>query len=331
MEYSKRKFVIIAVIALVCLGLLLALILNLDNIFNGEGFFSGISATESQKKLQTVYIDNVPYLPRKEVVNFLVMGLDEEGYAEGEGRAQVDFLLLISFNKEDQTYKMYQIDRDTMAEVDTYNNRGEKIGTKTEQIALSYAYGDNKTISNPQKANNTIKSVSKLFYGLKIHHYVAITMSGTAELVDALGGINIVVKDDMTAINELFVHGEEVMLDGKLALQYIRARGGLDVPTNIARMARQRDFLSVVIEKLASTELDTGNALSIYSSIEEYTFTGCDDDCFSELFGYLNDYSSLGIVSLEGESVRGEKFMEFYIDENVMKGLVTNVFFEKAK
>ena len=326
----KTKYLISAAVFVICFVVLAAFILNLDNLLVGDNGYTGPTASESHDKIKTVYIDGEPYLPREEIVNLLVMGLDEAGYADQGGRAQVDFLLLISFNKEDKTYKMYQINRDTMADVDIYNSLGEMIDTKKQQIALSYAYGDKTSINSIQKANNTIKSLSKLLYGVKIHHYVTVTIAGASNFVDEIGGVDVMINQDMTMINPMFVKGEQVSLDGESAIQYLRARKGLDDSTNVARMERHKTFVDAVIQRMSQIDFNAEKLESLYNAVSPYVFTGCQNACFDEIFGYFDSFASAGIEALPGKAVMGEVYIEFYLDEDKMKGLVTNVFLKRA-
>ena len=55
---------------------------------------------------------------------------------------------------------------------------------------------------------------------------------------------------DFSEIDPTLVQGDEVTLDGEKALTYVRSRHHIDDQTNIARMARQRQFLAALEETL---------------------------------------------------------------------------------
>ena len=43
----------------------------------------------------------------------------------------------------------------------------------------------------------------------------------------------------------------------------------------------------------------------------------------------LHDYTFTGINTVEGEALKGEEFMEFYADEELLKQLVLDLFYEE--
>ena len=324
---SKKR--IIQLISLViCLVICVAFVLNFDRIFPDESHGDGGSASDIEKDRLTVYIDGEKYLRRTDVETFLIMGLDRVGDIYTDGRAQADALLLVVFDKSQSTYRMIQINRDTMTEVDRYNNRGEYVDTQTMQIALSYAYGELNSIISMKKCRNTSKAVSGLLYGIKIDHYLCITMDGLSKLVDHVGGVEITIEEDLTEIDERFEAGARVLMDGELALEFVRARSSLSDSSNIARMERQRVFLGALIERMGDDSMEEFDLIEAYAKVEDNSLTGCDEVCMDVISEYISDFDSLGVSALPGEAVMGEKYMEFYVNEEELKGFIKDVFLE---
>ena len=97
--------------------------------------------------------------------------------------------------------------------------------------------------------------------GLDIHYYVLVDMAGFATLIDAMGGVEIDVKervglginDDGTNPNweppSVYIEPGKQVLDGEMALWYARSRYQT---TDYARMERQRDLQDAVISQLPS-------------------------------------------------------------------------------
>lgn len=49
----------------------------------------------------------------------------------------------------------------------------------------------------------------------------------------------------------------------------------------------------------------------------------------STLFNKYKDYQLAEVITPKGENVRGEKFMEFYLDEEAFKEMVIDVFYKE--
>ncbi|MEV8634757.1 LCP family protein [Streptosporangium sp. NPDC051023] len=88
--------------------------------------------------------------------------------------------------------------------------------------------------------------------GLRIDHYMEIGFGGFVGIVDAIGGVEIDVKQDIkdrkAGIN--LKKGRQV-LDGGTALGYVRTRATGAIP-DFERTQRQRQFFSAVVKKAAS-------------------------------------------------------------------------------
>ncbi len=85
--------------------------------------------------------------------------------------------------------------------------------------------------------------------GLELQYYVLIDMQGFADMVDALGGVDITVAEDVP----LGVNGQkqtgvieagEYRMDGALTLEYVRARYNT---TDYERMERQRQVQAAIL------------------------------------------------------------------------------------
>ena len=94
--------------------------------------------------------------------------------------------------------------------------------------------------------------------GLKIHSFVMVNMAGFKELVDALGGLTINVKERLPIGGQLddgsdatgWIEPGVQQMDGRLALWYARSRHGT---SDYARMARQHEVERLILKKLTPT------------------------------------------------------------------------------
>ena len=149
---------------------------------------------------------------------------------------------------------------------------------------------------------------------------------------DLVGGVTLEVLDDFTGVDETLVKGETVTLTGEHALNYIRSRKGLDDPTNINRMARQRQYLDALYRKtLECAENDDRFIINATLEMAQYMVSDCSSDKLQTLFEKVTGYEFLGIRNIEGTSVKGEKHMEFYPNVDSMKKTIVELFYEEKK
>lgn len=85
------------------------------------------------------------YAYNEEMMTFLFMGIDKDGdakeVAEGTEGGQADALFLAAVNPKDQTVKIIGLNRNTMADVDIYNEEGAYVNTVKAQIAVQHGFG----------------------------------------------------------------------------------------------------------------------------------------------------------------------------------------------
>jgi anionic cell wall polymer biosynthesis LytR-Cps2A-Psr (LCP) family protein len=167
--------------------------------------------------------------------------------------------------------------------------------------------------------------------GVNVDHYLSITMDGMEKLIDQIGGVDLTVRDDLSSVDERLVKGESVHMDGALALKYVRARRGLNDASNIARMERQKDLMEALVAGLSSDGKKDTDFVGILRKVEDHTTTKCDDVCLGMLEDFFDTYTYLGISALPGEAVKGEVYMEFFVDDDGLEEILKNVFLEKAE
>ncbi len=277
----------------------------------------------------TVVYNGEEYRMKGGVETVLVLGLDKfEGTFSDDSYnndRQADFLMLLVIDNEQQTSKVLHLNRDTMAEMNMLGVSGDKIGTVTKQIALSHTYGNGKEVS----CRNAADAVSKLLLGVQIDHYVSVIMDAVPEYTELLGGVEVEILDDFTGIDDTLVKGQVVNLKGESALTYVRSRQGLEDATNEDRMERQRQFIEALYDRTAEVaEQDEDFVSSTALKMSPYTVSDCSVERMQSIFEKVSEYRFDGSYAIDGESVVGEVFMEFYPDEDSIKSTVINLFYE---
>lgn len=279
-----------------------------------------------------VYYREAWYRPRKGLETVLAIGVDQAAVdgtlRRDQAYEQADFLLLLVIDRENESCSAIHINRDTMAEISMLDdNTNEALGTMTAQLALAHTYGNSPTA----RCRNTVAAVSGLLYGIEIDYYFALTMDGIVLLNDLAGGVTVVVMDDLSEVDSELVQGEAVTLQGRQALAYVQARRGLEDPSNLRRMERQRQYLESLQKQLRlCVEGDGSFITSTILELNEYLTSDCSVEKMSALADLLEEYGVAEYRTLEGEATMGEKYVEYYVDEAAARDMVMEMFYEKA-
>ena len=221
------------------------------------------------------------------------------------------------------TASQKQVNRDTMTEIQRYGLAGRKLKSFTGQLALSHTYGSGGTLS----CRYTCNAVSKLLLGVPIQHYLALTMDAIPAINDLVGGVTVLIEDDFSKIDPALAQGTRHRLVGDEALTFVRARGGMNEPTNLKRMERQRVYMNALYEQFQdSLSSDENFALRLADELSGYMVSDLTVEMLSQLAEELRDYRFDGIESIEGEAVVGEEYWEFYPDAAALREQVIRLF-----
>lgn len=195
----------------------------------------------------TIAEDNQP-------LNILILGIPGQ---DNDAPNLTDTILIASVS--DNNVFLLSIPRDLIVEI-------SKNGAYTKINAL-YALNNR----NADLIKNKVEKIT----GLKINHYIVIDLKVIKSLVDAMGGINILVQND---INDKFYPTENHQtqtfeinkgwryLDGETALKYIRSRHST---SDFDRIARQQQVVEIIKNKLTSDSLNWGirNITEMYQGL----------------------------------------------------------------
>lgn len=159
------------------------------------------------------------------------------GYQDDE--MTTDTVILAHLDVDRQTATLVSIPRDTWVPVP---------GQGHQKINAAYAYGGAKT---------SAQVVSALMGGVPIDATIALQPEGAAQIVDALGGLNVDVDEDMDYDDnngQLHIHlkkGEQY-LTGSQVVGYIRFRH--DASSDYGRMHRQQQVLHLLMDQLSQPQ-----------------------------------------------------------------------------
>lgn len=322
---DKRKLMRGLAVALLAVFLLTGAFLLLELWEKRQSIFP------EQKTENTVYEYNgVEYVKNEDVESFLILGLDKfedainnDSYNNDQ---RADFLMLLVFDNSEKKFTAVHLNRDTMVNMNVLGVAGQKIGTVNKQLALAHTYGNGRDVS----CRNTADAVSELLNGVKVNHYLSITMDAVPILNDLLGGVEVTVLDDFSGIDDTLIKGETVTLHGDHALTYVRERYGLEDSSNSTRMVRQRQYMTAVYDKaMLEIENDDNFVIEASSKLADYIVSDRSVNQLQEIAKKLSQYKFTEIETLEGESVVKDGLMEFRPDTDSIDKIVFELFYKK--
>ena len=322
---DKRKLMRGLAVALLAVFLLTGAFLLLELWEKRQSIFP------EQKTENTVYEYNgVEYVKNEDVESFLILGLDKfedainnDSYNNDQ---RADFLMLLVFDNSEKKFTAVHLNRDTMVNMNVLGVAGQKIGTVNKQLALAHTYGNGRDVS----CRNTADAVSELLNGVKVNHYLSITMDAVPILNDLLGGVEVTVLDDFSGIDDTLIKGETVTLHGDHALTYVRERYGLEDSSNSTRMVRQRQYMTAVYDKaMLEIENDDNFVIEASSKLADYIVSDRSVNQLQEIAKKLSQYKFTEIETLEVESVVKDVLMEFRPDADSIDKIVFELFYKK--
>lgn len=274
------------------------------------------------------------YQYNEEIMTFLVMGIDKysnvEKVAEGTEGGQADALFLAVLNPKDKSIKIMGINRNTITDIDMYDANGDYVRTIKAQIAVQHGFGNGVE----ESCEYQVQAVEKLLYGLPIHGYAAVNMSAIETINDAVGGVEVTVLEDLTKRDKSLVEGAQIHLMGETAFWYVKYRDTDIFASADMRLERQKQYLKAFINraKQAAKE-DISVVLDLYQGVMPQMVTNVSLDEVAYLAPLMLEYqfSEESFYSMEGKTVKGNKFEEFYPDEETLREMVLEIFYEEVE
>lgn len=257
---KSRKSIIIRRVAIVILAIIL---LTAGSTF---AYYKYIEGKMQPKGLMARAIAAVISKPvPKEPVNFLVMGADA---TDEDPTGRSDTLFIVRVNFETQQATMINIPRDFYVDIPGY---------KKDKINHSFSLG------GPAKTIETVQE----YTGLPIHHYVVVDYQGFVNIVDAVGGVTVNVKEDMVddELGEPLDAGAQ-KLDGSQSLFYVRFRN--TGRGDFTRIEDQQNFARSLVDE--STRIK--NAFKIPALINILTNNIKTDMSLTQMLDFANEARS---------------------------------------
>ncbi|MBV7335675.1 LCP family protein [Chloroflexi bacterium TSY] len=208
-----------------------------ENFSNGEG--SQLTQTE------------ILNLDAFEAINVLSLGTDAR--PEDQKAARTDTLILLTLNPKTRTAGMLSLPRDLWVPIPLHT------GEVSNKINMAYVLGEEYRYpgGGAQLAMDTVSR----FVGQPIDYYVRLNFHGFIELVDLIGGIDILVPETIhdeeypTAnygVETFHLDAGPQHMDGETALKYARTR---NIDSDYGRAHRQQQVIRSVVDKVTRRDM----------------------------------------------------------------------------
>ncbi|MFV0135627.1 LCP family protein [Streptomyces sp. HMX87] len=189
-----------------------------------------------------------------EGTNYLIVGSDSRegmtdqqkkdlhtGSAEGK---RTDSMMILHTGDNGPT--LISLPRDSNVEIPSFvgSDSGKRYEGTGRQVKLNAAYAED----GPELLVRTVEHNT----GLRIDHYVEIGFAGFANIVDAVGGVEMDIPQDIkdTKSGADLKKGKQT-LDGQEALAFVRTRYALK-GSDLDRTKNQQKFLSALASQVAT-------------------------------------------------------------------------------
>lgn len=257
------------------------------------------------------------------IKNIVLLGIDREALYEYDvfrSGGQSDSIMILSLNMKTKECWIVSVNRDLSVPVENYSYIGESYGFVEEQICLAYAYGDGSRLSG----KNVIKSLNFLFNDqLPYLGFISAPLPIIGTLADAVDGVPVEIKEDMTVIDPEFVDGAKLELKGKQAERYVRARFALG-QKNVHRMTRQFEFGEAFIKKAKST-MTANQLVSLYESLMSSTLSDMGKSDITKWILTAYDYDFKGFYRIDGVQHKGGELKHKATYNDVVKSEVDDI------
>ncbi len=262
-------------------------------------------------------------------LNVAVFGVDVD-----TGSERSDTCMVVHFDSAKESIEILSIPRDTrvtfcdeVRALYSANGRGYDYVGKFNSV---YAFGGKEF-----GAQGAVLQIEDLL-GISVDHYVKVDLEAFCAIVDAIGGVEFYVAEDMykdmSDTGDIVIDLKEgyQLLDGEAAQALVRYRGYDNA--DIGRVAVQQDFIAALAEKVLSTETLLKNLPDLISVLYDYVDT---DVSMTDALKYINYVDKINMDNMAsytlpgyGQYVGGVSYYLHDVDET--KEMVDEIFYSVA-
>ena len=259
------------------------------------------------------------YYYNKSLVNILFIGVDRKAESPNV-LGQADAIYLISLDTDTNHANVFAISRNTITDVDVFDAKGEKYATDKTQLCFSYAYG----VDDVQASVNCSNSVSNFLYGIPINNYYTVFMNSVGDVVDAVGGVEVTLTEELDHVFPGKHIGDTVKVTGATAMPYLRYRGE---KTNATRLEKQKGFLKGFINSAKNAmSKDWSLPVKLFDRLSKNSITSINSSSVAYLASKAFN-ANYRIVSIPGKTGFDGQYETFEADDDALYELVVNSFY----
>ncbi|MFI7383134.1 LCP family protein [Streptomyces sp. NPDC049813] len=228
------------------------------------------------------------------VLNLLVLGSDSRTGKENKalgggdsGGARSDTAMVVHLDAGRTGATVVSIPRDTLVERPACPTRSGG----TTAVAYGVMFNSAYSVGGPVCAVKTVEHLT----GVRMDHYLEVDFTGFADIVDALGGVDVTtpvaIDDDRSHLD---LTAGEHHLDGKQALAFARTRYGIG-GSDLDRIKLQQQLVKALLDKVSTEGLLTDPA-RLYRTADAATKSLTADtglDSLTELTGLARSLGGL--------------------------------------
>lgn len=232
---------------------------------------------------------------------FLLVGIDENPDEVGKAKKEhvrTDTMIIVKVSFNDGTIDLVSVPRDTQV---LYN--GNKI-----KINAAHA------IDGVEGAMRAVRELT----GLDIDYYMSVDFDAVANIVDAIGGVEIDIPYKLEEPQlDVYIPSGKSIVDGNNAMYFVRARSKLKSGSDIERMQNQQYFLKQLVDAVLqpSNILKIGDILDVFKKNVKFSF----------------DISDLGNIALTASKFSSDKMTSYTLEgttgDEYPGGVKTNYYF----
>ena len=244
-------------------------------------------------------------------------------------KARADSISVVILDKKKKKKSILALNRDTMTEIRRYTRTGEDMGTYVSHLGYAYSYGDGGEVSCED-----LKEAVENLLGISIDEYAVTNQSSITSINDLVGGVTVTVpNDDLAAMYPELKKGAVVTLDDSNVKDFLQHRDTAADFSNEGRIERQQAYVTAYVDLLKNRLASEPDQLwQEIGQMNDYLQTSITKNKYLSLARLLEkvSFTDADYYRPTGKDSAGELHDEFYVDEDALRQLVIDLFYEEV-
>ena len=244
-------------------------------------------------------------------------------------KARADSISVVILDKKKKKMSILALNRDTMTEIRRYTRTGEDMGTYVSHLGYAYSYGDGGEVSCED-----LKEAVENLLGISIDEYAVTNQSSITSINDLVGGVTVTVpNDDLAAMYPELKKGAVVTLDDSNVKDFLQHRDTAADFSNEGRIERQQAYVTAYVDLLKDRLASEPDQLwQEIGQMNDYLQTSITKNKYLSLARLLEkvSFTDADYYRPTGKDSAGELHDEFYVDEDALRQLVIDLFYEEV-